>query len=153
MEGERVSGDYFDVLGVTPAQARLLSPADDLPSAEPVAVISGRLWRRRFDGAADISAKTIKLDGHDFTIVGVTSDQFAGVTIGTPRDVRVPLAAPQRLNPNLLARFTQRQASWLRCSAGSRRARRSNRRGPSSPPWRTASKGRIRRPTHGSRPP
>ncbi len=57
VEGERVSGDYFDVLGVTPAQGRLLSPADDLPSAEPVAVISGRLWRRRFDGAANISGE------------------------------------------------------------------------------------------------
>jgi predicted permease len=113
VEGERVSGDYFDVLGVTPAQGRLLSPADDLPSAEPVAVISARLWRRRFDGAANISAKTIKLDGHDFAVIGVTNEQFTGISIGTPRDVWVPLAALQRLNPNLLARFTQRQASWL----------------------------------------
>ena len=93
VEGERVSGDYFDVLGVTAAAGRLLSPADDLETAEPVAVISARLWRRRFGGAASIPATTIKLDGHDFTVVGVAGEQFTGVTIGAPRDVWVPLAA------------------------------------------------------------
>ena len=113
VEGERVSGDYFDVLGVTPAQGRLLSPADDLPTAEPVAVISARLWRRRFGGASNIAATTIKLDGHDFAVIGVTSEQFTGVSIGTPRDVWVPIAALPRFNPNMAARFTQRQASWL----------------------------------------
>ena len=113
VEGERVSGDYFDVLGVTAAAGRLLSPADDLETAEPVAVISARLWRRRFGGAANIPATTIKLDGHDFTVVGVAGEQFTGVTIGTPRDVWVPLAALYRLNPTMVTRFTQRQASWL----------------------------------------
>ena len=111
VEGERVTGDYFDVLGVT--EGRLLSPADDLPTAEPVAVISARLWRRRFGGSAGISSTTIKLDGHDFAVVGVANEHFTGVSIGTPRDVWVPLAAVHRLNPNLVARFSQRQASWL----------------------------------------
>ena len=113
VEGERVSGDYFDVLGVTPAQGRLLSPADDLLTAEPVAVISARLWRRRFGAASNIAATTIKLDGHDFAVIGVTSEQFTGVHIGTPRDVWVPIATLQRFNPNMAARFTQRHASWL----------------------------------------
>jgi predicted permease len=113
VEGERVTGDYFNVLGVTAAEGRLLSPADDLLTAEPVAVISARLWRRRFGSSANISAATIKLDGHDFAVIGVANEQFTGVSIGTPRDVWVPLAAVHRLNPNLVARFTQRQASWL----------------------------------------
>ena len=113
VEGERVSGDYFDVLGATAVAGRLLSPADDLETAEPVAVISTRLWRRRFGGAANISATTIKLDGHDFTVIGVAGEQFTGVTIGAPRDVWVPLAALYRLNPTMVTRFTQRQASWL----------------------------------------
>ena len=113
VEGERVTGDYFDVLGVTAAAGRLLSAADDLPTAEPVAVISARLWRRRFAASTSISSATIKLDGHDFAVVGVAGEDFTGVSIGTPRDVWVPLAAVHRLNPNLVARFTQRQASWL----------------------------------------
>jgi predicted permease len=113
VEGERVTGDYFDVLGVTAAQGRLLSPADDLPTAEPVAVISARLWRRRFGGSASVSTATIKLDGHDFTVIGVANEGFTGVSIGTPRDVWVPLAALHRLNPDMAARFGQRRPSWL----------------------------------------
>ena len=113
VEGERVTGDYFNVLGVAAAEGRLLAAADDLPTAEPVAVISARLWRRRFGSSAKFSAAAIKLDGHDFVVIGVASEQFTGVSIGTPRDVWVPLSAVHRLNPNLVARFTQRHASWL----------------------------------------
>jgi predicted permease len=113
VEGERVTGDYFAVLGVTAAQGRLLSPGDDLPTAEPVAVISARLWRRRFGGSTSIPSATIKLDGHDFAVIGVASENFTGVSIGTPRDVWVPLAALHQLNPNLAARFGQRRPSWL----------------------------------------
>ena len=112
VEGERVTGGYFDVLGVTAVEGRLLSAADDLPTAEPVAVISARLWRRRFGGSS-VSPAIIKLDGHDFTVIGVAAEDFTGVSIGTPRDVWVPLAALHRLNPNMAARFTQRGPSWL----------------------------------------
>jgi len=112
VEGERVSGDYFDVLGVTAAYGRLLSPADDLAGAEPVAVISARLWRRRF-GGRDLGATTMTLDGHQFTVVGVAGEQFSGITIGTPRDVWVPLATLHRVSPGAAARFGQRRPSWL----------------------------------------
>jgi predicted permease len=81
--------------------------------AEPVAVISARLWRRRFGSSASVSTATIKLDGHDFTVIGVANEGFTGVSIGTPRDVWVPLAALHRLNPDMAARFGQRRPSWL----------------------------------------
>ena len=49
--GELVSGNYFDVLGIRPALGRLLTAADDqTPGAHPVAVISYGYWQRRFGG-------------------------------------------------------------------------------------------------------
>src|SRR5215204_4791467 len=113
VEGECVSGEYFEVLGVTPLQGRLISPADDLMTAEPVAVISARLWQRRFGGAADIASRTIRLDGQEFAVIGVASEQFTGIKIGTPRDVWVPISTLPRIDANAAARFTQRRASWL----------------------------------------
>ena len=51
VEGELVSGNYFEVLGVTASRGRLITSADDEGSgADPVAVLSSRLWQRRFGG-------------------------------------------------------------------------------------------------------
>ena len=113
VEGERVSGEYFDVLGVTPLQGRLISPADDLPTAESVAVISARLWRRRFGSAFAVASTTITLDGQEFAVIGVANEQFTGTRIGVPRDVWVPISALARIDANAAARLTQRRASWL----------------------------------------
>jgi hypothetical protein len=48
--GERVTTGYFDVLGVQALWGRTFAPPDDLPGAEPVIVISNRLWRTKLDG-------------------------------------------------------------------------------------------------------
>src|SRR5262249_7859008 len=51
LRGVIVTGNYFDVLGVTPAKGRLFLPEEDqTPGARPVAVISHGLWQRRFGG-------------------------------------------------------------------------------------------------------
>jgi predicted permease len=113
VEGERVSGEYFAVLGVTPLQGRLISPSDDLPNAEAVAVISARLWRRRFGSAPTLASTTITLDGQEFAVIGVANDPFTGTRIGVPRDVWVPISGLARTDANLAGRFTQRRASWL----------------------------------------
>src|SRR6185503_4244634 len=92
VEGELVSVSYFDVLGVKPAQGRLFAPADEESGdANQVAVLSFRLWQRRFAGDAEIIGKTIKLDGHEFTVVGVASEDFDGTKAGAKRDVWAPL--------------------------------------------------------------
>jgi len=48
LQGARISANGFDVLGVTPAAGRLLRESDDRPGAAKVAVLSYRLWQRRF---------------------------------------------------------------------------------------------------------
>ena len=112
LQGELVSGDYFSVLGVTAARGRLIALEDERDAgADPVAVISFRLWQRLFGGDAGAIGSTVKIDGHDLVVIGVASEPFTGVKIGTPRDVWVPLTTLRRTDPKIAARFDQRRAS------------------------------------------
>jgi predicted permease len=77
--GEIVSGDYFQVLGVGPAHGRVLQPADDTPSAAPVAVLGYTVWQRVFNGAPDVVGQPIRINGSTFEVVGVAAREFAGL--------------------------------------------------------------------------
>src|SRR5262245_38413673 len=114
VEGELVSGNYFDVLGVRAVQGRLIMPADEHGTgASPVAVISFRLWQWRFGGDAGVIGKTIKLDGHDFIVIGVASEEFNGTKLGTPHDVWAPILTLWQINPADARFFRDRRASWV----------------------------------------
>jgi len=99
--GEIVSGNYFDVLGVTPARGRLLTVDDDRPGAPPVVVLAHAVWKRRFAGATDIVGKTIALNDRRFTVVGVATERFTGVMTPLVGDFWVPIAADGLLRPAL----------------------------------------------------
>ena len=97
--GEIVSGTYFSVLGLKPALGRLLTAADDNPSAPPVAVLSYACWTRRFGGAPDVVGRTIALNGQSFTIVGVADQRFTGMLAPLRGELWVPLSADAVLRP------------------------------------------------------
>ena len=89
LTGERVSANYFEVLGVAPSLGRtLLSSLDGAPGAERVVVISDALWRRRFDADPAVIGQSIALGttlfmsetAPRYTIVGVVGPQFTGVS-------------------------------------------------------------------------
>jgi hypothetical protein len=74
VQGAMVSGNYFGLMGVRATRGRLLAPADaQIEGAEHVAVISTRIWRRRFGADPNIVGKTISLNSHSYTIIGVAS--------------------------------------------------------------------------------
>src|SRR5262245_35956211 len=78
VKGALVSGNYFDVLGVRSAQGRLLQPSDaEFEGANPVAVISERLWRNHFGAEPGVAGKTISLNSFTYTIIGVAAG-FSG---------------------------------------------------------------------------
>src|SRR6187397_522333 len=61
--GERVSGKYFDVLGVRAHIGRMLTPDDDrTPGGHPVAVLSHNFWMRRFAGDPSLLNRTVSLN-------------------------------------------------------------------------------------------
>jgi putative ABC transport system permease protein len=72
----RVSLDLFKLLGVQPIWGRYFLAEEDQAGREKVVIISEGLWQRRFGGWGDVLGKTLKLDGEDFTIVGVMPAAF-----------------------------------------------------------------------------
>ena len=75
-EPERVprafaTSGFFSVLGVQPVLGRLLLGEDDLANAEPVAVLSAGLWKRRFGADPNIIGRQLTISGKPITVVGV----------------------------------------------------------------------------------
>jgi putative ABC transport system permease protein len=96
VDGLVTSGGFFDTLGVRARLGRTFTAADDVPGGGPdgpVVVISDRLWRRRFGGAADVVGTRLLVERVPFTIIGVTPPGFFGVEVGRGFDVAMPLGA------------------------------------------------------------
>jgi len=109
-----VTANYFDVLGVKPALGRGFRAGEDkFPSGAPVAVISDRLWRRRFGADPAIVGQTMHLNTHPLTIVGVAPPVFQGSTSGLRFDLWVPLTSAQYLSEGGKELLEARGDAWL----------------------------------------
>src|SRR5882762_6600132 len=73
VSGVRVSADFFSVLGVKPFLGRTFLAEEEALGKDHEVILSYNLWTRRYDGNAQIVGRTIKIDGEDFTVVGVMS--------------------------------------------------------------------------------
>jgi predicted permease len=98
---ELVSGNYFHVLGIQPAIGRFVAPPDDAPGASPAAVVTYAFWQHRFAASPDVIGKTMSLNGHPFTIVGVAGSRFFGTRPGSSPDAWVPLTMVEALAPGI----------------------------------------------------
>jgi predicted permease len=98
--GELVSGNFFAVLGVRPQVGRVFVPAEygDKIGAFPIAVISDRYWRSHFNADPAVVGKTIRVNQHELTIVGVTPANFQGSTPATAYDLWIPYMQQPTLN-------------------------------------------------------
>ena len=81
LRGEFVSGNYFATFGVQAYAGRTLTPADDQPSAAPAAMLSHRVWQQEYGSDPKVVGASFMLDGHPFTIVGITPPGFYGETL------------------------------------------------------------------------
>ncbi len=96
--GRLVSGNYFHLLGLTPAAGRLLSDSDDTaPNANPVAVLSYGFWQRKFALSPSVMGQTIRLNGYPFTIVGVAPAGFQGDVVGEQMALFVPISMQEQI--------------------------------------------------------
>src|SRR5690348_16850174 len=92
--GCQVSASFFDVLGVSPLLGRGFAKAEEQPGADQVVILGDSLWRQQFGGDPTILGKSIRLNGRDYTIVGVMPPKFA---FPVPSQLWVPLAlTPQQ---------------------------------------------------------
>ena len=116
LRGDLVSGNYFAVLGVKPALGRLITPEDDdQPGSHAVAVLGYGFWRRAFGSEPTVIGQGIKLNGYDFTIIGVAPRDFAGTETGGSYDVWIPIKMQVQAMPRTMGRnwFNDRSAGWL----------------------------------------
>jgi predicted permease len=115
-DSEVVSGNYFQLLGLKPALGRLFTPDDDTAKdSNPVTVVSYSFWQNHLGGARDIVGKTILLNGHSFTILGVAPANFDSAIGGYRPAVFVPtsmvaVAIPWRAPVDDL---NNHRSSWL----------------------------------------
>jgi predicted permease len=92
LRSEYVTGNYFSTLGVKALGGRLLSPDDDKPSAPPVAVMSHHTWQAEYGADPSVVGSTFVVEGHPFTVIGVTPPGFFGETLrGDPPDIWIPV--------------------------------------------------------------
>ncbi|MEJ7813062.1 MAG: ABC transporter permease, partial [Gemmatimonadaceae bacterium] len=88
LAGSFVSADFWPVLRAAPALGRGFSRAEtELPTAEPVAVVSDGLWRRRFGGDPALLGRSLTLNGRAFTVVGImpaTAPLFGATDVWLP---------------------------------------------------------------------
>jgi predicted permease len=91
--GEIVSSNYFNVLHVRPMLGRGFLPAEDSSvGGHPVVVLGYNYWRRKFASDSGVIGKTLTLNSHPFTIVGVMPPLFGGKTAALSFDMWVPLS-------------------------------------------------------------
>ena len=72
----RVTASFFPLMGVEPILGRWISPDEDQPGRDRVAVLSYRLWQRRFGADRNVLNRSILLDGRGYTVVGVMPTAF-----------------------------------------------------------------------------
>jgi predicted permease len=111
--GELVSGNYFDLLGVSPAIGRLLLPSDDTAqNGNPVVALSFSYWKERFDSDPAVVGKALTVNGHPFTIVGVVQPGFRSAISGYAPKVFFPMSTTSLVNPNM-EDLNDIRSAWL----------------------------------------
>ncbi len=95
----KVSGNYFDMLGVHPARGRLFHASDEHgPNSAPYIVLSYDFWRGPFDSDASIIGSVVNTDKHPFTVIGVAPNRFHGTDLFIWPDFWMPIVNGQEFS-------------------------------------------------------
>ena len=110
--GALTTAEYFEVLGVQPVLGRtLLSSQADERAGRAEAVLSYGLWQNHFAGDGSIIGKTVEINLHPYTIVGVAPRGFQGCKSGLRTDIWLPLGMDHAIWGS--NRLGNRGQSWL----------------------------------------
>jgi predicted permease len=103
-DAERVTGNFFDVLGARLLAGRTFTPEEDQPGGNQVVLIGYELATRLFGGAQSSVGQHLALDSKDYTIIGVVPPKFGVQLLGRqpeiwmPRIIEFSLTTPARVN-------------------------------------------------------
>jgi predicted permease len=100
VDAELVSGNTFEVLGVSPILGRAFTQDDDrTPGGHPVVIVSYDYWKRRFSGSPAVLNQTVTINSTPMTIIGVAPPRFAGIAATQSPDLFIPLMMKAQLTP------------------------------------------------------
>ena len=98
--GTLVTGNYFELLGITPARGRLFTPDDDrLPGAHALVVLSHDCWQQRFGADPDIAGQQVLVNGQRFTVIGVAPAGFHGTEVSFHAEMWFPAMMLAQIEP------------------------------------------------------
>jgi predicted permease len=101
-----VSGDYFRVLGVEPELGRGFRDDEDaVPGRDAVVVLGHDFWANELGAEPAVVGRTVRVNGADFTVVGVAPASFPGMMVFSRPDLYAPLAMAPRFSTALDKRF------------------------------------------------
>jgi predicted permease len=110
--GALTTADYFEVLGVQPVLGTsLISSRDNERAGAPIAVLSYSLWQTRFGGDPGVLGKTIQLNLHPYTVVGVAPKGFRGCKSGLRTEIFLPLGTDRQIWDD--DRIEHRGTAWI----------------------------------------
>jgi len=108
--GHLVTASYFSTLGARPLLGRFFDEADERPGQAPAVVISYRLWEERFGSDPAIIGKTLRINGHPCTVIGVGEKEFRGASPAMlVADLWLPLSVDPQLAPELAGNALERR--------------------------------------------
>jgi predicted permease len=111
-----VTGNFHSELGAIPALGRLLSPADanlETVSGASVAVLGYDFWQRRFGGDSAVVGRSVNVAGVPFTIVGVSTRGFRGLSRTAEADITLPITAQQLIFGGGFVQWERGNIFWV----------------------------------------
>jgi predicted permease len=112
-----VSGNYFDVLGIQPYLGRFFHGSDEHgPNSAPYIVLTNAYWHSHFQDDRGVVGRTVQLNKHPFTVVGVAPPEFHGTLSIFSPDFFVPIVNQEQVDgENLL---NDRRNRWVISAMG-----------------------------------
>jgi predicted permease len=111
--GTLATANYFDVLGVRPILGRGFLPGEEQkPGGAPVVVISYRLWQTHFGAEPSVLGRTVDVNHHPFSIVGIAPLAFQGSQTGLRSDLWIPMMMEEQVVSGG-DRLHRRSSDWL----------------------------------------
>ena len=97
--GYATSGNYFDVLKIQPYLGRFFHASDEQgPNSAPYLVLNYAYWHNHFQDDRGVVGRTVRLNKHPFTIIGVAPPEFHGTILFVSPDIYIPIVNQDQVN-------------------------------------------------------
>jgi len=116
LQGELVTGNYFEVLGVGAAVGRTFRAGDgEQAGGHPQAVLDYDYWMERFGADRGVVGKTILVNNVPLTVIGVSAKGFVGMDVARGAKIRIPISMAKEVMGSLAQvwNLENRRASWV----------------------------------------